>query len=183
MDTTTAKDRMNQALDHLHEELKKVRTGRASAQVLEGIKVEVYGAMTPLSHMANVVALDGQTLQVQPFDPNNLDAISAAIRNDQSLGLNPSDDGKVVRIAVPPMTEDRRRDVVKHMGETVEATRIAVRNIRHDELNDAKSLEKSGDISKDDLIGFQKDLDALIADINKQIEESARAKEEEILKV
>ena len=183
MDLSTVKGRMQQALDHLNEELKKVRTGRASPQMLENIQVEVYGAMTPLAHAAQIHAMDAQTIQIQPFDPGNIEAISAAIRNDQQLGLNPSDDGKVVRVSIPPMTEERRRDVVKGMGEVVEKARISLRNIRHDTLSDAKKQEKDGDISQDDLKGYQKDLDEMIDDFNKMVESSASEKESEIMKV
>jgi ribosome recycling factor len=183
MDTSKAQQRMSQALEHLHDELKKVRTGRANSAMLEGLNVEVYGQLSPLTHVANIHAMDAQTLSIQPFDPSNLNAISAAIRNEQSLGLNPSDDGKVVRVTMPPMTEERRREVVKHMGETIEHARISLRNIRHDELDAAKKQQKEGDISEDDLKGFQKKLDEQIADFNKQIEEAAKAKEAEIMQV
>ena len=183
MDESTAKQRMQQALEHLQEELKKVRTGRANAAVLEGLEVEVYGQPMPLTHVANVHALDAQTLQIQPFDPNNLDAISVSIRNDQSLGLNPSDDGKVVRVSMPPMTEERRREVVKSLGDTVEQARIALRNIRHDMLDNAKKQEKAGDISQDDLKDAQSKLDAMITDYNKQVEQAFKSKEQEIMQV
>ncbi len=183
MDLSAVKQRMQQALDHFSEELKKIRTGRASAQVLENVHVEVYGTPTPMSHVAQIHALDVHTLQIQPFDPGNLDAISTAIRNDQQLGLNPSDDGKVVRVSIPPMTEERRREVVKSMGDIVEKARISLRNTRHDALSDAKKQQKASDISQDDLKGYQKDLDETIDDFNKQIEAAANVKEAEIMKV
>ena len=148
MDDT--KQRMDQAIDHFKDELKKVRTGRAHAGMLEGILVEVYGQRMPLAHVANVGTLDAQTLQVTPFDPSNLEAISAAIRDDKSLGLNPADDGKIVRIPVPPMTEERRREVVKQLGQKVEDARVALRNVRHDALKDAKQQEKD----KEDMLSW-----------------------------
>lgn len=183
MDLNAAKQRMQQAIEHFEEELKKVRTGRASAAMLENIHVEVYGAPTPMNHVAQINALDAQTLQIQPFDPSNLDAISKAIREDQQLGLNPSDDGKVVRVTIPAMTEERRREVVKSMGEIVESVRISLRNVRHDALDAAKKEEKAGDISQDDLKGFQKQLDETIDSFNKQVETAAKAKEDEIMRV
>lgn len=183
MDVSSVRNKMESSLEHFHEELKKVRTGRASAQMLENIHIEVYGAPTPMNHVAQITALDAQTLQIQPFDPNNLDAISKAIREDQQLGLNPSDDGKVVRVTIPPMTEERRLEVVKSMGEIVEQTRIRLRQARHDSLDDAKKQEKAGEISQDDLKGQQKKLDALIDEFNKKVEEAAKIKEAEIMKV
>ena len=181
MDETTLA--MDMALEHFEGELKKTKTGRASASILEGLMVEVYGQPTPLQHVSNVVALDAQTLQIQPYDPNNLDAISAAIREDQALGLNPSDDGKVVRIGVPPLTTERRQEIVKQLREKVEEARISVRNTRHDALNAAKEQEKNGDITKDDLHDAEKKLNELVEKYNSKFEEAFKAKESEVMTV
>lgn len=183
MDKAAVQQQMDQAIEHFNEELKKVRTGRASSQMLENLNVEVYGAPTPLSHAAQIIALDSQTLQIQPFDPGNLAAISKAIRDDQQLGLNLSDDGKVVRVSIPPMTEERRLEVVKSMGVVVEETRIRLRQVRHDALDSAKKQEKAGDITQDDLKGYQNQLDEMINDYNSRVEAAAKEKEAEIMKV
>jgi ribosome recycling factor len=183
MDLEETKLAMDMALEHFESELTKVRTGRASASILDGVMAVVYGTPTPLNHIANVVALDAQTLQIQPYDPNNLDAISAAIREDQSLGLNPSDDGKVIRIGVPPLTTERRQEIVKQIKEKVEEARISLRNTRHDALNAAKEQEKNGDITKDDLHDAEKKLNDLVDQYNHKLEEAFKAKEKEVLTV
>ena len=183
MDFSEAQQLMDMAVEHFDSEMKKVRTGRASAGILEGVQVVAYGQPTPLEHMANVLAVDATTLQIQPYDPNNLDAISAAIRDDQSLGLNPSDDGKVVRIAVPPLTTERRQEIVKQLREKVEESRISLRNIRHDALNEAKEQEKSGDITKDDLHDAEKKLNEMVDTYNHKLEEGFKAKESEVMTV
>lgn len=174
---------MELAIEHFEGELKKIRTGRASASVLDSLMVEVYGQPTALSHVANIVALDAQTLQIQPYDPNNLNAISAAIREDLSLGLNPSDDGKVVRVSVPPLTTERRQEIVKQLKDKVEESRISLRNIRHEALNAAKEQEKAGEITKDDLHDAEKKLNELVDSHNQKLEEASKAKESEIMTV
>lgn len=178
-----ADPRMKQALDHFEQELKRIRTGRASSSILDGVQVEVYGQMTPLAHAATINTVDAQMLQITPFDPNNLAAISAAIRDDQSLGLNPADDGKVVRVPIPPLTEERRKEIVKSIGEKAEEARISLRNIRHDILNAVKQEEKSGDASKDDVKDYENKLNKKIEEYNGKIDELSKAKETEIMKV
>ena len=125
-DTDPYELKMASALEHFDEELKKIRTGRAHPSMLDGVKVEAYGTEMPLNQVANVTAPEAQLLQVTPFDPSNSQAISAAIRNDQGLGFNPSDDGRIVRVPVPPLTEERRRMLVNQVGEKVEEPRIAL---------------------------------------------------------
>lgn len=183
MDFSDTTLEMDMALEHFEGELKKVRTGRASPSVLDGLMVEVYGQATPLQHISNVVALDATTLQIQPYDPSNLDAISAAIREDQSLGLNPSDDGKVVRIGVPPLTTERRQEIVKQLRERVEESRISLRNIRHDALNKAKDQEKNGEITKDDLHDAEKKLNEMVDSYNHKLEDAFKVKESEVMTV
>jgi ribosome recycling factor len=136
-DTDTYELKMTGALEHFEEELRKVRTGRSHPSMLDGIKVEAYGVLTPLNQVANITAPEPQMLQITPFDPSNVQPIAAAIRADQSLGFNPSDDGRIIRVPVPPLTEERRKQLVKQTGDKVEETRIALRNIRQDALKDA----------------------------------------------
>lgn len=182
-DIEKASQRMQKALDHFIDELKKIRTGRANAGILEGINVEIYGQKTPLLHAATVNAVDSQMLQITPFDPNNLAVITAAIREDQSLGLNPADDGKVIRVPIPPLTEERRREIVKHIGEKAEEARISLRNIRHEILNGIKNLEKQGDVSKDDVKYAETDLNKKIEQFNIKIDSLSKSKETEVLKI
>lgn len=181
--TDEAKKNMDSAMGHYETELKKVRTGRASASVLEGISVEVYGQSAPLQHVSNVNALDAQTLQITPFDPNNLDAISAAIRENQSLGLNPSDDGRVVRVPIPPMTEERRLEVVRQVHDKAEEAKISLRNVRHDLLKHAKAQEKDKEISNDQYRDIEKEATELIEGYQKKVDELAKEKEQEVMKV
>jgi ribosome recycling factor len=182
IDLNEAKQKMTAALEHLHGELKKIRTGRANPAMLDGIMVSAYGQPMPLKHVANVVAADAQLLSVTPFDPNNLGAISAAI-SESSLELNPSDDGHVVRVPVPPLSEERRQELVKQIHATAEDTRVALRNIRHEVLNTAKDQKKGGDISENDQQRLEKQVSELMEDFQRQIETALKQKEAEIMKV
>lgn len=181
--TDAYEEKMNLALLHFDEELKKVRTGRAHPGMLEGIQVEAYGQKMPLNQVANVTAPEPQMLLVTPFDPTNLAAISAAIRNDQSLGFNPGDDGRVVRVPVPALTEERRRQMVKQASEKVEEARIALRNIRQDGLKDAKRKKDAKELSEDDVKRVEKEFDRLMADYQAKIDAAFKAKEQDILTI
>ena len=150
--------RMQGVTEHFQAELAKVRTGRAHPGMLDGIKVEAYGAEMPLNQVANVTAPEAQLLQITPFDPSNIQQIAAAIRNDQSLGLNPSDDGRVVRVPVPPLTEERRRQLVKQAAEKLEEARIALRNVRQDGLKEAKRKKEGKELSEDDVKLVEKEI-------------------------
>lgn len=182
-DITTATDNIKMALSHFEDELKKIRTGRASAAMLDGVMVEAYGTPTPLNQVATVSAPEAQLLQLSPFDPNNLQAITQAIRDNQSLGLNPTDDGRIIRIPIPPLNEERRREIAKQLGGKVEETMIRLRNIRHEAREDAEKQKKAKEISEDDFTRFEKQLDELIADYKNKIETLARTKETEIMTV
>ena len=182
-DTDTYELKMASALEHFEEELKKVRTGRAHPSMLEGIKVEAYGMPTPLNQVANITAPEPQMLQVTPFDPSNVQPIAAAIRNDQSLGFNPSDDGRVVRVPIPPLTEERRKQLVKQTADKVEETRIALRNIRQDALKDAKRKKDAKELSEDDVKRVEKEIDKLMADYQAKIEAAFAVKEKDILTI
>jgi len=168
---------------HFEEELKKVRTGRAHPSQLDGIKVEVYGTFMPLNQVANITAPEAQMLQVTPFDPSNIQNICAAIRADQSLGFNPSDDGRVIRVPIPALTEERRRQIVKQTSEKVEEARIAIRNIRQDALKDAKRKKDAKEMSEDDLKRAEKAIDAIVATENSKLDSLFAIKEKEILTI
>jgi ribosome recycling factor len=169
----------DRSIAHFEEELKKLRTGRAHSGMLDGVKAEAYGQQMSLIQLATISTPEPQLIQISPFDPNNLEAISSAIRENQTLGLNPMDDGKVIRVQIPPLTEERRKQIVKQLGEKVEECMIAMRNARHDSLKQAKS----GDFSDDDKKHIQNRIDERMSEKKKQVESLAKSKETEILKV
>ena len=173
--------RMQGVTEHFQAELAKVRTGRAHPGMLDGIKVEAYGAEMPLNQVANITAPEAQLLQITPFDPSNIQQIAAAIRNDQSLGLNPSDDGRVVRVPVPPLTEERRRQLVKQAAEKLEEARIALRSVRQDGLKEAKRKKEGKELSEDDVKLVEKEIDRLMSESQAKLEEIFKAKEKDIL--
>ena len=182
-DQNTYQTRFEAAIAHFEDELKKVRTGRAHPSMLDSIKVEAYGQPMPLNQVANVMAPEPQLITITPFDPSNIAAISAAIRADQSLGLNPSDDGRLVRVPIPPLTEERRKQIVKQTSEKVEEAKIALRNVRQDAFKEIKRLKDGKEISEDDQKRSEKSIDDLIAGCNAKIDEIFKAKEKEILTI
>lgn len=177
------KSKMEQAVQHFRSDLKKIRTGRAHPAMLESVMVEAYGTRLPLNQAANVTAPEAQMLQITPFDPSQLQAIAAAIRNDQSLGFNPTDDGRIVRVPVPPLTEERRRQLMKQALEKVEDARIALRNIRQDALKDAKRRKEAKELSEDDVKRAEKEIDHLMTEYQGAIDTDLRAKEKDILTI
>lgn len=168
---------------HLQEELKKLRTGRAHPGMLDGVMVEVYGQSMPLKAAAGITAPEAQLLQITPFDPNNLEAIVAAIRDNQALGMNPADDGRVIRVQIPPLTTETRTSMVKVLGQKVEEAFVAARQIRRDELKKAETAEKNKQISRDELARIEKQIDDLLASQKSEIEAMSAAKEKEILTI
>lgn len=182
-DTKPYEVKMQNAFAHFEEELRKVRTGRAHIGMLDGVEVEAYGAMMPLNQVANVTAPEAQMLLITPFDPSNITAITAAVRANEALGFNPSDDGRVVRVPVPPLTEERRKQMVKLASEKVEDARIALRTIRQDALKDVKAKKEAKELSEDDQKRVEKEIDKLMSDMQHSIETTFKAKEKEILTV
>lgn len=178
---TEASSKFSQAVLHFQEELKKVRTGRANAGMLEGVMVEAYGVQMPLNQVASISVPEPQLLQLTPFDPNNIQAISAAIRNNQALGMNPADDGRVVRVPVPPLTEERRREIVKQVGQRQEDCMITLRNIRHDALAAIDTAKKAKDIGEDEAKRLEKQVDDALSTARGDAEAATKAKEQEIL--
>jgi ribosome recycling factor len=178
-----AKAKFAQAVDHFQAELNKLRTGRAHPGMLDGVMVEAYGTQMSLNQTASLSAPDAQLLQVTPFDPNNLQAIADAIRNNPSLGLNPTDDGRVVRVPIPPLTEERRRQLAKQIGEKVEEAMISMRNARHSALDEINQAKKDKDIGDDEAKRLQKQIDDLMAEQKKNTDSLAKAKEQELLTI
>ena len=180
-DTKPYEDRMSAAVAHFEDELKKVRTGRAHPSMLDSIQVEVYGQRMPLNQVANVVAPEPQQLTVTPFDPSNIQIIAAGIRQDQALGLNPSDDGRVIRVSIPPLTEERRKLLVKQTSQKVEEARIQLRNVRQDALKEAKRKKEAKEVSEDDMKDIEKSIDASVASSNAKLDAVFKEKEKDIL--
>lgn len=177
------KTKLAAATEHLKQELKKMRTGRAHPGILDNVRVEVYGQEMPLKGVATIVAPEAQLLQITPFDPGNLQAIAEAIRNDQLLGLTPTDDGRVVRINLPPMTTENRQAMVKVVGQKVEDCFVSVRQARHEAFHKLEQAEKDKIIGKDELERSKKLLDEQVVKQKTEVETLAKTKEQEILTV
>ena len=176
-----AENKFGQAVAHFQDNLKSLRTGRASASLLDGVMVEAYGSPMPIIQVATVSAPEAQLLQITPFDPNNLQAIANAIRNNQSLGLNPTDDGRVVRVPIPPLTEERRRELAKQVGSRQEDCMVTLRNIRHDALGSIDRAKKDKAIGEDDAKRLEKQVDDAMNKARADAESAAKAKEQEIM--
>lgn len=170
---------MENVITRFGDEMKKVRTGRAHPDMLANIKVEAYGQFMPLNQVANVTASGGTMLVVTPFDPNNIQGISKAIREDQTLGLNPSDDGHVVRVPVPPLTEERRKEIVKTASSKVEEAKVAIRNVREDARKELKGAELPEDVQKK----AERSVDELTKNFTDKIDAAFKAKSAEIMAI
>ena len=171
---------MEGVIERFKSEMQKVRTGRAHPDMLSGIKVEAYGQYMPLSQVANITTADATTLLITPFDPSTIQAIAGAIRADQTLGLNPADDGRVVRVPVPPLTEERRKEIVKTASTKVEEAKVALRKVRDDAR---KELKAADDLSEDVKKRGEKEIDDLIKKFSNKIDELFKIKESEIMKI
>ena len=178
-----AKKKFQSALEHFQVELKKVRTGRAHAAMLDGVMVTAYGTPMPLNQVANVTAPEAQLLQITPFDPGNIQAIASAIRDNPTLGLNPSDDGRVVRVPIPALTEERRREYVKVLGGKVEDCMIALRGVRRDAIDAVAQAKKDKNIGEDDAKRLEKQVDETMNKVKADVDAAAKAKETEIMTV
>jgi ribosome recycling factor len=182
---TTLKDaehKMEQALSHLREELSSIRTGRASAAVLTRITVEYYGSPVPLNQLANVNVPEPRLLVIQPFDKNSIGQVEKAIQQSD-LGITPSNDGQVIRLAFPPLTEERRRELVKQVHHRAEEGRVAIRNVRRHAKDDIEKLERDHLISEDELTRGEKELQKLTDRHVAEIDEIQRHKESELMEV
>ncbi len=171
---------MNKSIDSLKNEFKKVRTGRASLSILDGIRVEYYGTMTPLNQMASLSIPESRLITIQPWDVSVIKDIEKAILKSD-LGLTPSNDGKLIRISIPPLTEERRKELVKIIYKKSEEHRVAVRNIRRDSNELLKVLKKDGEISEDDAFRAQDQVQKITDKYIKLIDDVGKEKEKEIL--
>lgn len=177
-----ATDRMSKAIDAFSRALAAIRAGRANASLLDRISVDYYGAPTPLNQMAGISVPEARLLVIQPYDKTILGDIEKAILKSD-LGITPTNDGSVIRLTIPALTEERRRDLVKVVKKEAEEAKVAVRNIRRDVNDDFKKAEKAGEITEDDLRGYSDDVQKLTDDHIKEIDELAAEKEKEILSV
>ena len=177
-----AKEGMERSLRKLRAELQKIRTGRASTALLDGIQVEYYGTPTPMNQLANLTTPDPRLIVISPFDKSVIGAIEKAIQTSD-LGLTPSNDGKVVRIPIPPLTEERRKELVKHVHRLAEDHKVGVREARRDALSMLKDLVSDGSVPQDDGRQAEKKIQGLTDDHTKKIDEMSGSKEEEILQV
>jgi ribosome recycling factor len=174
-----AQDTMKKALNHLETELVKIRAGKANPQMLEGLTVDYYGTPTVLNQVANISAVDARTLTLQPWEKNMLQPIERAIIN-ANLGVTPQNDGNIIRLFMPPLTEERRKEFVKRANGEGEHSRVAIRNIRRDSIEQIKKLQKEG-LSEDEAKDAEKDIQDLTDKHISLIEKHLAAKEKEIM--
>lgn len=176
------KDRMAKSLQSLRRELASIRAGRANASLLDRISVDYYGAPTPVNQLAGISIPEARLLVIQPYDKSVIGDIEKAILKSD-LGLTPANDGNVIRLAVPALTEERRKELVKLVKKEAEEGKISIRNIRRDANDSLKKLEKNGEITEDDQRGYSDDIQKMTDDHIRKIDDIAKEKEEEILEV
>lgn len=179
---TDLRRRMDHAVDGFQSNLGSIRTGRASAHMLDHIKVDYYGTPTPITQMAQVSTPEAQLIAISPYDPSQVKEIEKAIQSSD-LGFNPQTDGKIIRVPVPPMTEERRRDVVKHLNRVLEEHRTSVRNVRRDGNDALKKLAKDKKISEDEEKRAMEEVQKMTDDEIRRMEEMSRRKEAEVMQV
>lgn len=178
----TAKEKMKKAAQSLERELGQIRAGRANASLLDRVTVEYYGTMTPVNQLASITIPEARVLMVTPFDKNSIGDIEKAIQASD-IGISPTNDGNVIRLVIPQLTEERRKELAKDVKKEAENAKVAVRNIRRDAMDDLKKLNKNGDITEDELRGLEKDVQKLTDDGVKEIDAITAEKEKELLEV
>ncbi|MFS0782269.1 ribosome recycling factor [Bacillus sp. 1P06AnD] len=176
------KDRMEKAVQALARELSTIRAGRANAAILDRVSVDYYGAPTPINQLAGISVPEARLLVIQPYDKTVLGEIEKAILKSD-LGLNPANDGSIIRIAIPALTEERRKELVKQVKKEAEEAKVGIRNIRRDGNDDLKKLEKNNEITEDELRGYSDDIQKLTDSHIVKIDEVAKEKEKEIMAV
>ena len=176
------RERMQKSVEVLQDDLLSIRTGRASPALVDKLQVEYYGSLTPLNQLASVAAPEPRLLVIRPWDPASLADIERAILKSD-LGLTPMNDGKLIRLNIPRLTEERRRELVKVVSRRVEEARVAVRNLRRDALQDLKEFEKEKMISEDDFYRGKDEVQELTDEIIKTIDEIGQRKEEEVMEI
>ncbi|NTW35596.1 MAG: ribosome recycling factor [Syntrophobacteraceae bacterium] len=177
-----AQDRMQKALENLEQEYRRLRTGRASVSLVDGIRVEYYGTATPLSQLATLTVPEPRTIMIQPWDQSVIGDVEKAILKSE-LGLTPNNDGKIIRISIPPLTQERRKDLVKVIKKKAEETKVAMRNIRRDANEMLKDLRKEKTLSEDDQFKGQDETQRITDDFIKRVDGVYSVKEKEILEI
>lgn len=175
-------EKMNKTIDALKHEYTTIRAGRANAQMLDKVRVDYYGTLTPINQMAAISVPEPRTLMINPWDKSSIAEIEKAIRNSD-LGLNPSNDGEVIRIAVPALTEERRKELAKKAHKVSEDFKVRIRNERRDANDDLKKMEKDGELTEDELKKAQDEVQKITDKFIKEIESLALAKEKDIMEV
>lgn len=176
------KEKMTKAIQAYTRELSSIRAGRASASLLDRIVVDYYGAPTPVNQLASVSVPEARLLVIQPYDKTIVTDVEKAILKSD-LGLTPNSDGTLIRLAIPPLTEERRKELVKQVKKEAESAKVAIRNIRRDANDDLKKLEKNGEISEDDLRGYSDDVQKITDEYINKVDELTKSKEQDILEV
>lgn len=179
---TRAEEKMQKAIVAMENEFKAIRAGRASANVLDRITVDYYGTPTPINQMAAISVPEARMLQIQPYDASMLQAIEKAIQASD-LGINPSNDGRIIRLVFPQPTEERRRELVKEVAKVCEDGKVAIRSIRRDAIDKYKTMKKNSEITEDDLKSSENDIQKLTDKYCKQADEAAAAKNKEITEI
>lgn len=182
IDLEIAERRMKGALESVRNHFATIRTGRANPAILDRIEVEVYGSRMPIRSVANISVPEPRLLTVTPFDPGSLKQIERAIENSD-IGLNPQNDGKILRLPIPELTEERRRELIRLARHMAEEGRVSVRNVRRDEMRDISELRKEGEVSEDDERRAEQELQKLTNDYVKRIDDAVSDKESELLEV
>ncbi len=177
-----ADSRMKKTIEALQHDLMSIRTGRASPALVERLTVEYYSVPTPLMQLATISASDAQTLAIRPYSAADIGTIERAIAMSD-LGITPNNDGQVIRLSIPPLTEERRRDLTKMVQKRVEEAKVSVRNIRRDDINDLRELEREGMISEDELHGAQDEMQKKTDHYIKEVEDVGKEKNEEIMTI
>lgn len=177
-----AKTKMNKTVLNLVSEFGSIRAGRANASVLDKISVDYYGTPTPINQLASVSIAEARILVIQPWDASVLNGISKAIQASD-IGINPTNDGKVIRLVFPQLTEERRKELVKTVKKTAEEAKVAVRSIRRDSIEKLKKMEKNSEITEDDLADGEKEVQKITDDFIKKIDEETKIKENEVMEI
>ncbi|MFN6629910.1 ribosome recycling factor [Enterococcus faecalis] len=178
----TAKEKMTKAEESLRRELGQIRAGRANASLLDRIQVEYYGAPTPVNQLASINIPEARVLMITPFDKNSIADIEKAIQMSD-ISISPTNDGNVIRLVIPQLTEERRKELAKDVKKEAENSKVAVRNVRRDAMDELKKAQKNGDITEDELRSFEKDVQKLTDDSIKNIDAITAEKEQELLEV
>ena len=182
MDFKMIEEKMEKTIDHLFEELSNIRAGRANPAVLDKVKVDYYGAPTPVNQLAAVSVTEARTLTIQPWDASVLRQIEKAIQTSD-IGINPQNDGKIIRLIFPPLTEDRRKEIVKDVQKIAEETKIQIRNVRRELIDKLKAMKKDGELTEDDLKQGEKKAQDLTDKYVKEVESVSAVKQKEILEM